>query len=168
MKKTKIIALMGEAGAGKDFLLHEVLNIDKEKQPPQMHEIVSCTTRPPREGEKDGINYHFLTKEYVDSHKEDFLELSTFRDWYYGTRYSDLDPEKINVGVFNPTGVRNLLKSDKINVKVFWVKAPARIRLIRQLEREKNPDIEEIFRRYHTDNEDFSNIDFLYEEIDNA
>ena len=32
-----------------------------------MHEIISCTTRPPREGEINGINYHFLTnQEFAD------------------------------------------------------------------------------------------------------
>lgn len=167
MKKIKVIALMGEAGAGKDYILHDVMNTDNQDGKHKLHEIVSCTSRPPREGEVDGVNYHFLAKEYIEAHENDFLELSTFRGWYYGTRYSDLNPDKINVGVFNPAGVRALLKSDKVEVKVFWVKAPARIRLIRQLQRETNPDIGEIIRRYQADINDFSSIDFLYEEIKN-
>jgi guanylate kinase len=39
----KIVALMGEAGSGKDRTLKEVL-----KAAPHFNEIVSCTTRPPR------------------------------------------------------------------------------------------------------------------------
>ena len=159
---------MGEAGAGKDFILHEVINMDKRKNPQCFHEIISCTTRPPREGEQEGVNYHFVNNEYIESHKDDFLELTKFRDWYYGTRYSDLDPDKINIGVFNPEGIRNLLKSDKLNIKVFWIKAPAKERLIRQLRREENPNIQEIFRRYEADQKDFSNINFLYETLDNS
>ena len=166
MKKIKVIALMGEAGAGKDYILHEAMEEDKDKN--AFHEIVSCTSRPPREGEVDGINYHFLSKEYIEAHESDFLELSTFRGWYYGTRYCDLNPDKINVGVFNPAGVRSLLKSDKIDLRVFWVKAPAKTRLIRQLERETNPDIGEIIRRYQADINDFCTIDFPYEELDNS
>jgi len=168
MKKIKIIALMGPAGSGKDYLLHEAIETDKTKPSRSLHEIISCTTRPPREGEKDGVNYHFITKEEVENNKDKFLELTEFRDWYYGTRYEDLDEEKINVGVFNPAGVRKLLKNENLNVKVFWVKASDKIRLQRQLAREENPNIEEIIRRYQTDKEDFSNIDFLYETIDNG
>lgn len=54
----KILAIIGEAGSGKDTLMQEVLKVNHN-----LHEIVSFTTRPPREGEKDGINYHlFLVK----------------------------------------------------------------------------------------------------------
>ena len=54
--KYKIIALMGEAGSGKDFLLKAA-----KIRYPEYHSIVSCTSRPPREGEVDGEAYHFLT-----------------------------------------------------------------------------------------------------------
>ena len=168
MKKIKVIALMGEAGAGKDYLLHEAIDIDKTKPKRALKEIISCTTRPPREGEKNGVNYYFITPEEVEKTKEDFLELTTFRDWYYGSRITELDENLINVGVFNPDGVRKLLANDKLEVKVYWVKTPAKERIKRQLDREENPDIEEIFRRYKADNEDFSNIDFDYEVIDNG
>jgi guanylate kinase len=43
MNQYKILALIGEAGTGKDTLMREVL-----KQDPSLHEIISCTTRPPR------------------------------------------------------------------------------------------------------------------------
>ena len=52
----KIVALIGEAGSGKDTILRELI-----KACPDLHEIVSCTTRPMREGEKDGINYYYYT-----------------------------------------------------------------------------------------------------------
>lgn len=53
----KIVALMGEAGSGKDTILHSIM----EKYPSYFNEIISCTTRPPREGEKEGVNYYFLS-----------------------------------------------------------------------------------------------------------
>lgn len=58
MDKIKIIALCGKAGAGKDFLLNRIC-----ANHPEFYKIVSNTTRPIREGEKDGISYHFLTDE---------------------------------------------------------------------------------------------------------
>lgn len=53
----KIIALIGKAGSGKDTILKEIL----KQEPIKYNEIISCTTRPKREGEIDGVNYYFLT-----------------------------------------------------------------------------------------------------------
>jgi guanylate kinase len=58
MSKYKILALIGEAGSGKDTLMQRIL-----AKAPGLHEIVSCTTREPREGEIHGKNYFFLTEE---------------------------------------------------------------------------------------------------------
>ena len=55
--KTKIVALMGKAGAGKDAILHTIMKNYKD----EFASIISCTTRPPREGEVNGINYYFLS-----------------------------------------------------------------------------------------------------------
>lgn len=117
----KIVALMGEAGSGKDTILHKIM----EKYPSYFHEIVSCTTRPPREGEKDGINYHFLsidefTRKILNG---DMLEATEFNDWHYGTDRESLTIDKINIGVFNPEGIRCLQEDDNIELYVFYVRA---------------------------------------------
>ena len=81
-KKYKIIALIGEAGAGKDSMMQEVL-----KRAPGLHEIVSCTTRPMREGEKHGVNYFYLTNEEFAEKviNGEMFESTIFNDWCYGT-----------------------------------------------------------------------------------
>ena len=91
----KIVAFMGKAGAGKDTLLQECLTL----APGEFHEIVSCTTRPPREGEIDGINYHFLTSEEFAERLEDgrMIEATVFRDWCYGTSFENLNEDKIRM-----------------------------------------------------------------------
>lgn len=106
-KKTKIVALMGKAGAGKDALLHKIM----EKYGDEFAGIISCTTRPPREGEVDGVNYHFLTNEQFSEKlfDGDMIEAVVFRDWCYGTSFDSLDPNKVNIGVYNPQGVDILL-----------------------------------------------------------
>lgn len=164
MKKIKVIALIGEAGSGKDFLLRCMLG-----NYPQYNEIISCTTRPMRMGEVDGKNYYFLTNgRFQELVKENqMLETAEFNGWYYGTMKQALSEDKINIGVFNPTGIRSLLQHDDIEVKVFYVRAPAKKRLIRQLNREDNPNVDEVIRRYTTDKEDFSKIDFEYEDLQN-
>ena len=149
MNKVKVIALFGKAGSGKDTILRALVKADPDK----FNEIVSCTTRPPREGEQEGVNYHFLTeKEFAASR---FLETASFNGWHYGTRYEDLDPDNVNVGVLNPTGLKSLAVHDDITLKIVYVKASDKTRLLRQLNREEEPNVHEIVRRFYTDEADF-------------
>lgn len=159
MKKYRIIALFGKSASGKDSIQKWIVS-----NFPKINGIVTCTTRPPREGEKDGINYFYLSDEDFAKKVLDgsMLEATSFRGWFYGTSIDQLDPDKINVGVFNPTGIDCLLSDSKLEVIPVWVHASKKIRLIRSLNREENPDCDEICRRYFTDEEDFSDIDFDY------
>lgn len=152
--KIKIVALMGEAGSGKDTILHRIM----EKYPSYFNEIISCTTRPPRQGEKEGVNYHFLSVEDFIRKilNGDMLEATEFNGWHYGTDSQSLTIDKINIGVFNPEGVRCLQEDENIELYVFYVRAAGKQRLLRQLNREENPDVDEIIRRYKADTEDFS------------
>lgn len=163
-QKYKIVAIIGKAGSGKDTILRKLIdnNID-------FNEIISCTTRPPRDGETDGINYHFLSNDRFTSKllNNEFLEAAVFNDWCYGTDYDSLRINDINVGVFNPTGIESLLHIPNVDLQVFYVRCSDKIRLLRQLNREDEPDIDEIFRRFKTDREDFFDLEFDYIELKN-
>lgn len=155
-KKIKVVALMGKAGAGKDALLHKIM----EKYGDEFASIISCTSRPPREGEVDGINYHFLTSEqFAEKLMDgDMIEAVVFRDWCYGTSYDSLNPDKINIGVYNPQGVGILLDMEyDIDLYPIMVNCRDKTRLLRQLNRESDPDCKEIVRRFEADAEDFGN-----------
>lgn len=159
MKKIKIIALFGKSGAGKDTIQRQIkMNI------PEVNSIVSCTTRPPREKEVNGVDYHFLSLEQFTQKvlNGDMLEATEFRDWFYGTSISELDPDKINVGVFNIAGIEALLADSRLEVVPVFVYAEDKVRLYRSLMREVDPDCEEICRRYFADQKDFENINFYY------
>lgn len=164
MNKIKVIALFGPAGSGKDYLLHEITSLFNN-----LHEIVSCTTRPKRQGEKDGVNYHFLTEEkfYHYEYNGDMLESVCFNNWRYGTPINSLDKNRINIGIFNPEGICRLLKDNRLEVYPIAIATKDKTRLIRQLLREDNPNIREIFRRYDADERDFSFIDFDYTIVHN-
>lgn len=152
-----IIAFIGKAGAGKDTIAAELI-----KQHPDWNMIVSCTTRPQREGEIDGVNYHFLTNEAFAEKvlNGDMLEATYFNNWHYGTMASSLR-EGVNVGVFNPEGYDCLTEIMPKEIKVFgfYVQAEDKTRLLRQLNREFNPNVKEIIRRFIADEEDFFDID---------
>jgi guanylate kinase len=96
------------------------------------------------------------------------LEFTNFNNWWYGTSYDSVRSDGVvNIGVFNPAGVRQLLDRDDCHVSVFWVQAADKTRLLRQLNREEWPDVKEIVRRFSADEEDFKDIDFDYTLIPN-
>jgi guanylate kinase len=91
------------------------------------------------------------------------LEASEFRGWFYGTSIESLKEDYINIGVFNPEGILNLIETSatintQINILPIEIFSSDKERLIRQLNREKNPNCEEICRRFQTDNKDFLNF----------
>lgn len=158
--KIKVVALFGKAGSGKDTILKEVVANGG------FHEIVSCTTRPMREGEQDGIDYHFITNEKFTNLVLDnrMLEATVFRDWCYGTSLDELKYDQINIGVWNPEGLELLIEHPSIDVLPIYIVADDKIRLLRQLMRETNPDCAEIVRRYGTDEQDFKWINNRFPE----
>lgn len=166
MNKIKIIALIGESGVGKDTLMRTFLTAVPFTL---FHEIISCTSRPPREGERNGVNYFFHTIQEIEEKiaKNEMLEYTVFNNWYYGTSYNSINPNRINIGVFNIAGIKSLLARDDIDLKVIYVRASDKQRLIRQLNREENPDVTEIIRRFCADEEDFKDINFEYDTINN-
>lgn len=152
----KVIAFFGPSSSGKDTLAKVLSNRS------DINEIISCTTRPMRDYEKDGVDYYFLTTE--DFTKKvlngSMLEATSFRDWFYGTTIDALQEDKINVGVFNIEGIKILLEDERIQILPVYVNASNKTRLLRCLNREQAPDVHEICRRFLKDEEDFepSNI----------
>lgn len=166
-----MIVLMGEAGAGKDSMMQAVLKKLAEKNHiADVHEIVSCTSRPMREGEAHGINYYYYHPSEFEQKiiNDEMLEFTRFNNWWYGTSYDSVRSDGVvNIGVFNPSGVRQLLDRPDCNIIVYWIRTCDKNRMLRQLNREANPNVKEIVRRFDADYEDFKDIDFDYIEIIN-
>ena len=162
MNQLKVLAIMGKAGSGKDTIAKELIKCFPDK----FERVISATTRPPREGEVNGVDYHFLTPEafLAELDNNRMIEATCFNDWAYGTPITSLDENKINVLVLNPEGVNILSWDKRIDLKVAYIVASDKERLIRQLSREENPNVDEIIRRFGTDRADFleaeSNPDF--------
>lgn len=74
------------SGAGKTTLCRKAVDYF-----PDLRHSVSYTTRSPRDGEKDGIDYHFITKEAFQKmiNKGEFLEWAEVHGNRYGTSFND-------------------------------------------------------------------------------
>ncbi len=82
-----VIVISGPSGSGKSTVINALCETDETLQL-----SVSATTRKPRPGEKDGVDYHFLSKaEFKKSIQQDkFLEWAEYGDNLYGTLKSEI------------------------------------------------------------------------------
>jgi guanylate kinase len=86
--KAKVFVITGPSGVGKGTLIRGLL-----ERRPGLQLSVSATTRAPRSGERDGVDYHFMTPEEFDAHvvAGDFVEYATYSGNRYGTLRSELE-----------------------------------------------------------------------------
>jgi guanylate kinase len=84
----KVFVITGPSGVGKGTLIKRLL-----ERVPDLALSVSATTRQPREGEEDGVDYHFLTEDQFQERRDagDFLEFASYSGNHYGTLNSELD-----------------------------------------------------------------------------
>ena len=163
--KYKIIAVVGKSGSGKDTFL-EIM----EEESFDVNRIIATTTRPKRDKEINGENYWFIKEEeFFDKLKDNkFFTNSAFRNWHYGSEYEDLSTTAVNVGIFTPIDIEKLRKNENIDLFVVEIIASDKVRLLRSLNREENPDVKEIIRRYNADDIDFYNFQADYTIINDT
>lgn len=157
----KVVAIVGESGTGKSTFLNKLVESNN-----LFHKVITSTTRPKRETEQHGIDYFFLTEqEMIEKiYNGNIIEAANFNGWVYGTSIDAFDEFKINIGVWNTQGIESLLDNKDLNVLILRLKAKDKIRMLRALGREKNPNVEEIARRYLADLKDFKNFDIIYKD----
>lgn len=95
-KKGSLIVISGPTCAGKGTICKELLKINKN-----IWHSISCTTRPKRGNEVDGVDYYFLTKEEFEEkiHNDEMLEYAQIHyNDYYGTPRNHIK-EKLDTGI---------------------------------------------------------------------
>jgi guanylate kinase len=85
----RLFVITGPSGVGKGTLIHRLL-----ERMPELELSVSATTRPPRPGERDGVDYHFQSEEEFDclTREGRLLEHAIYSGNRYGTPRSEVEP----------------------------------------------------------------------------
>ena len=154
MGRSKIIVI-GRGGSGKDYMR-------KLFEKRGFKHCVSCTSRPARPGEIEGVDYKFVSWEYFDQNKDLFYEMDEFNGWRYGTLKEDF--AACDLILMTPRGVKNLQPSDRNSSVIIYLNPPKEV--IEQRLRSRN-DVDSADRRMKTDSEDFFNFSDFDLEIKN-
>lgn len=160
----KIICFMGKSSTGKDTIYKRLIE-DKESG---IYALVPYTTRPIRDGEKDGVEYYFTDesgyRKLLKAGK--IIEERTY-DTYYGLwRYFTVDDGRMDLAHKNYGIIGTLESYNKLcayfgreMIIPVLIEVDDGIRLQRALDREKgqdNPKYDEMCRRFLADCEDFA------------
>jgi len=146
------LIICGKSGSGKDYLVDHLTSFNYDRN-------VSVTTRPPRDGEKDGIDYHFLSdKEYDEKEMAgEFFSSLTFNNWKYGTLLSEWRTKK--VFIMTPSGINNLSKKDRVSSYVIYLDISSEVRLCRLAKRQCADNVDRRMKADEMDFADFTNWD---------
>ena len=83
-----LFVVSGPSGTGKDTIVARLL-----ADHPEIHHTISATTRAPREGEQDGVNYYFVSKEDFERklQNDEIVEHTCYCGNYYSTLRSEIE-----------------------------------------------------------------------------
>ena len=144
----KHIILVGPTCSGKNFI--------REKFREKGYKIdVSYTSRKPREGEVNGIDYKFISKEFFEKriYGDMFYEWVQYGDNYYGTGLQEWN--ECEVFIMETDGISKIKPEDRKECLVIFVNTPYNVRLERM--RERGWSKEKIIERAQIDIKKFGN-----------
>lgn len=159
----RIYYVMGKSASGKDTIYKRILESKQE-----FKTVVLYTTRPLREGEREGVEYHFTTPEALEVFKQSgkVIESRVYQTvcgpWIYAT----VDDGQINLSESDYLIIGTLESFEKVKryfgssrVVPIYVYVEDGVRLERAMARERlqaTPNYKELCRRFLADDEDFS------------
>lgn len=161
----KIYCICGKSSTGKDTIYKRILSDESLS----LNNIVTCTTRPIREGEVDGREYRFITDEQAVKLEADgkVIELRAYNTVHGIWKYMTVDDGNVDLANKDYLIIGTLESYVKCrsyfgreNILPIYIEVDDGVRLERALEREKkqdNPKYEEMCRRFLADAKDFSN-----------
>ncbi|KAJ1968136.1 guanylate kinase [Dispira parvispora] len=120
------VVVSGPSGTGKSTLLQRLF----ANHPQTFGFSVSHTTRTPRAGEVDGVNYHFVTREKFSSMvtQHEFIEWAEFSKNFYGTSIQAvkdvMQQDKMCILDIDMQGVQSVKKTD-LNARFVFIAPPS-------------------------------------------
>lgn len=142
----KLLVFVGEGGSGKTTLIAELTG----RYPEQFRKIVTCTSRPIRVGEVDGVDYHFLPEKYFIDNTNLVLAKKTDNGDFYGTRKVDLSSDTYHLLLTSKlTGIPRLISLGFRNVVAVRITISEELKIARM--RQRGDTEETIFGRLKSD-----------------
>ncbi len=162
---SKIYMIMGKSATGKDTIYARLM----KRRDLKLKKIVPYTTRPMREGETDGVTYHFCSDQKLAELTEagKVVEKRTYQTVYGPWNYFTVDDDQIDLTKQQDYLIIGTLEAfihirdyyGKRRVVPIYIEVEDGIRLTRALGREKKqkePKYDEMCRRFLADQQDFS------------
>lgn len=158
MSKTRII-LVGPAASGKDYARKFLQKVGLEYQ-------ISFTTRPPRDNETNGVEYHFVSEDhFIKMIKGDlWYEYAVFKNFYYGTTKAQFK-DKNSLFIMSPSGISKMSSKDRKESLIIYFNIPESVRKSRLISR--NDCNDSLERRIESDRRDFLDFTDFDVEISN-
>ncbi len=90
----KIYYIMGKSSSGKDTLFRKI-----KQELPMLQTVTLYTTRPKREGEREGVEYHFVTDEqmHIFERQGKVVELRTYNTVHGAWKYATIEDGQVNL-----------------------------------------------------------------------
>lgn len=147
MSEPRLIVLTAPSGSGKTTIARRLM-----EAVPQLRFSISATTRPPREGERDGVDYHFISRDQFEQHIDDgsLLEYEqVYPGRYYGTLRSEIEsssrkhPMLLDIDVSGALALKQMFGDEALTV---FIRPPSLVTLEQRL-RSRRTESEESLRQ---------------------
>ncbi|MBI3549853.1 MAG: guanylate kinase [Elusimicrobia bacterium] len=142
------VIISAPSGAGKSTVCRKLLSRDRS-----LRYSISCTTRPPRAGERDGRDYFFLSMEEFKKkmHRHDFIEYAEVHDHFYGTPKSFIEDEtsrgNVVILAIDVKGAKSVREKRPTSTVTVFLVPPSWRSLEERLTHRKQDDSEVVRRR---------------------
>lgn len=148
------IILVGETGTGKGYIQNKICeryNMDR---------VVTYTTRPKRDNEQDGVDYHFITQKEFDDNMDSYLEYQQYKvhngdTWYYATPKEIPDNSVVVLDTIGAIECQKHYPNSKVIVIECGDETERFYRALKRLNKCSMENVEELYRRISVDKQKF-------------